>query len=352
MTGGVNVSNQRTKTITATGQHTNNSTLQASARSIHYLSISTSSAVALEGSTSTQPFLLQYLITSCFSHSFPLLLNNMTSLSSTPSSPSNTPLLVYNFPPVPFVYSVCPFAIKLESYLRINHIAHETIYTTKFSSKFSMPYCRFGGEAEGEEVSDSNVIIERLQKEHKVTDQELSPMDRAVIHTVIRMLEEHTAQIGFYYRYGLDMKAFVEKLEIADRWGQGQKFTNMWLGFQPDATKEKTKKRGLLRHDDEEIWKFSNDDLKALSDMLGDHAFFFGRDQPSLADCAVFGHLSQFLWIPIDFPQQKYLKEQCPNLVRFVEHFRSQYWPDWEECCQKKPNQKLVDQAAAEEKKE
>lgn len=269
--------------------------------------------------------------------------------SETPTSSNQ--IFVFNFPPVPHVYSVCPFAIKLESFLRINKIPHETIYTTKFSSRFSMPYCKFGACPEsGEEVSDSNVIIERLRQEYEVTDKDLSPMDRAVTHTIIRMLEEHTAQIGFYYRYGLDMKSFIDQLEISDRFGQSSAFTDRWLQTQPGITKEKTKKRGLSRHNDEEIWNFSNDDFQALSDMLGDKNFFFGEDEPSLADCAVFGHVSQFLWIPMDFPQQKYLKEQCPNLVRFMEDFRTVYWPDWEECCKKKPNQKLA--AEGEEKKE
>ena len=47
-------------------------------------------------------------------------------------------------------------------------------------------------------------------------------------------------------------------------------------------------------------------DLKALSVLLGDNAFFFGAT-PHALDCTVFAHLTQFLCIPIGFPQESFL---------------------------------------------
>ena len=62
-------------------------------------------------------------------------------------------------------------------------------------------------------------------------------------------------------------------------------------------------------------------DLAALAALLGDNTFFHGA-APGTLDCAVFGHLAQFLYIDIDFPQKKYLKENantpwpgCQNLL-------------------------------------
>ena len=73
--------------------------------------------------------------------------------------------------------------------------------------------------------------------------------------------------------------------------------------------------RGLTRHTDEEIWDFANDDIQMISDLLGDDSkFVFSNDKPSLIDCAIFGHLTQFLYIPMDFPQKQYIIDNCPNI--------------------------------------
>jgi len=70
-----------------------------------------------------------------------------------------------------------------------------------------------------------------------------------------------------------------------------------------------------------------------------------------LVDCAIFGHLSQFLYIPMDFPQKAYLKEKCPFLLQFMENFRLDYWPDWDVKCTKKPNDMMVNDNNPEKKK-
>jgi len=243
-------------------------------------------------------------------------------------------IYVFNFAPVPHVYSVCPFAIKLESFMRINNIPYESVYGSNFSSKGQMPHIRLDHPDKlGHEIPDSNVIIGHILKALGETssDFHLTPQQRATTHFIIRMLEEHTQQIGFYYRYGLHMESFLNALEIEHRFRPGA--AKFWGSVQPQATIDKTKARGLSRHSDEEIWTFSNEDLRAISDALGDQRFLLGGDKPTLVDCAVFGHLSQFLWIPIDFPQKQYLVENCPNVVKFMNQFRATYWPDWEDLC-------------------
>jgi glutathione S-transferase len=280
------------------------------------------------------------LITLCanwLSSSFFLFLSISSSrFAMTSSKIIDRKIFVCTFRPVPHVYSICPFGIKIESFLRINKIPYEPVFGSKMSSKGMMPYIRLDDPDCGDEIPDSNVILARLQEELKQQEQvgysesHLTPAQRATAHMLIRMLEEHTSPVGFYYRYGLNMAQFSEALDLADRFAPGM--AERWGKFQPDNTKAKTKYRGLSRHSDEELWDFSNDDLQAISDHLGDEPYYFG-DRPSLADCAVFGHVSQLLWIPIDFPQKKYLHERCPNIVKFMNRFRAEFWPDWEDLC-------------------
>ena len=59
----------------------------------------------------------------------------------------------------------------------------------------------------------------------------------------------------------------------------------------------------MSRQEEPLIWEMANKDLSALSLWLGDKQFFHG-DQPSSLDCTVFGHLAQFLYIDIGFPQK------------------------------------------------
>ena len=43
-------------------------------------------------------------------------------------------------------------------------------------------------------------------------------------------------------------------------------------------------------------------DLKSISELLGEKKYFLG-DTISTVDCALFGHLTQFMYIKIGFPQ-------------------------------------------------
>ena len=53
-------------------------------------------------------------------------------------------------------------------------------------------------------IADSNVIIARLTTlfAASVDIKLLAPEQHAIAHAATRMVEEHLAQTGFYYRYG------------------------------------------------------------------------------------------------------------------------------------------------------
>ena len=72
--------------------------------------------------------------------------------------------------------------------------------------------------------------------------------------------------------------------------------------------------QGIGRHTESEIWEMSFKDLNAISQLLGTKQFLFGSS-PTTVDCMLFGHLAQFLFIDIGFPQKTYMEQSCPNLV-------------------------------------
>ena len=93
--------------------------------------------------------------------------------------------------------------------------------------------------------------------------------------------------------------------------------------------------QGIARHSLAEMDAFSFADLDSISTQLGDKPFFLGSE-PTSIDCTLFGHLAQFLYIPLDFPQKAHMREKCPNLVAYVDRVRERFWPDWEEMCDDK----------------
>merc|ERR1711936_689949 len=150
------------------------------------------------------------------------------------------------FPLCPSVRSISPFALKLETWLRVNKIKYENIFSMKFHPKTGLiPYIELNGES----FSDSNIIIEKLEREFAVTvDEKLTAEELAVSHAVTSMVENFTAQTGFHYRYGYNMTRFVEVLKLGDYFNNPKSVKN-WARVQPYLTKVRNHFSGLGREE-------------------------------------------------------------------------------------------------------
>ena len=69
-------------------------------------------------------------------------------------------IYLVQFPVSPSIRSISPFALKLETYMRMKNIQYEPVYSQKFSVKGQTPYI----ELNGEQIPDSNLIIQELEK--------------------------------------------------------------------------------------------------------------------------------------------------------------------------------------------
>jgi len=230
------------------------------------------------------------------------------------------------FPLCPSVRSISPFALKLETWLRLTGIKYENIHTMKFSSKGQIPYI----ELNGEQIADSNIVIEKLKEKFQVDpEKDIPETDVAMAHAATVMVENHTAHIGFHYRYGYNMENFLNTLQLADYYPSGKQIKN-WGKFQPSMTRFRSYLQGIGRHENSDIWEMSFKDLAALSSWLGTKDYFLGS-KPTTVDCMLFGHLAQFLFIDIGFPQKTFLETRCTNLVELVGRIKNQFWKDWEQ---------------------
>ncbi|VDM67590.1 unnamed protein product [Strongylus vulgaris] len=96
---------------------------------------------------------------------------------------------LYQFPRSPVVPNLSPFCLKVETFLRVNHIKYEVIgsYRRYRSSRGLLPFV----ELNGQRIEDSQVIIWELQKHFKLEDG-LTGKERGTARALERMVDVST----------------------------------------------------------------------------------------------------------------------------------------------------------------
>lgn len=101
-------------------------------------------------------------------------------------------IYLVQFPVSPFIRSISPFALKLETYLRLKKICYEPLYSLQFSKKGQIPFI----ELNGEQIPDSNTIIKELEKRGIAKLDILTEQQKAINHLTKITLENHTSTAG------------------------------------------------------------------------------------------------------------------------------------------------------------
>jgi len=251
-------------------------------------------------------------------------------------------IYLYQFSRTPFLPSISPYCLKVETWLRLAGLKYENVdHKMKFrSKKGQLPFI----ELNGEEIADSAIIIRELSvKFEKDLNAGLTQEQRNIAHATISMIENHLVWILFYWRTknpDLLIKGYKVNLQHA----LGCRLPNSILNFFFRFTYgrkwfqgcKKVKAQGIGVHKPEEIEEFGKHDLKVLSDILADKPFYFG-DEPTNLDVVSFAVLSQFTFISkdVNFPLRDYITEHCPNLIGHVSRIKERCFPDWDEICSK-----------------
>ena len=85
--------------------------------------------------------------------------------------------------------------------------------------------------------------------------------------------------------------------------------------------------QGVLTNSEADINQLIDDDLAALSSILGDKPYFLGP-RPSAADASAFGTLENYLYDGNDATPIPSMVRKYGNLVKFVDSVRADYYPD------------------------
>ncbi|CAH0385984.1 unnamed protein product [Bemisia tabaci] len=203
------------------------------------------------------------------------------------------------------------------------------------SKKGQLPFV----ELNGEEIADSSFIIKELGKKFgKDLDATLTNEQKNNSHALISMIENHFLWVMLWWKtknpddfvkgYKLNLQTILNsKMPIA--------LLNIFFKFSYCRKgAKKAKAQGIGVHTPEEIIDFGKNDLKVLTDVLGEKPYFFGND-PTTLDVVVFANLAQlyFLDSEIKNPLREYLNESCANLVGHVNRMKERCFPDWDDIC-------------------
>merc|ERR1712088_1159252 len=229
------------------------------------------------------------------------------------------------------------------------------------SKKGMLPFI----EINGEEIADSNMIIETLAaKFGKEMPAQLSAEQKNVQHAMVAMVENHLHWTMVHWRsresdnilkgYKLDIQTMIGSKAPPSILNWVFKYMHCRKGM------KKVKSQGLGVHSAEEIEQFGKSDLLVLSEMLGDKEFFFG-DEPALLDLVVYAHVAQLVMVAAETscPLRDYIEADCKNLVGLVSRMKDRCWGDhWDSATgeemeeEKKEGEEKKEEQATTEKEE
>ncbi|XP_033732090.1 failed axon connections homolog [Pecten maximus] len=222
----------------------------------------------------------------------------------------------------PHVPSLTCYAIKLETYFRMEGIPYEVEHSWSRTAKKTgkVPFIEYNGE----EIPDSEFILEFLSKEKNFDlNRGLTEEQIGIGRAFQKMAEENTYWCLAADRWVLDETNAVYKCF---------KLSGLITFLAKRDLRKKFWNRGILRYSPEEIRHIMSGDLKALSYYLGSKKFLFG-DNASKFDCSIFGILAEMKWASFGGFAGSVINEY-PNLCDYCERMKEAFWPDWDEVIQ------------------
>ncbi len=233
---------------------------------------------------------------------------------------------LFQFRPKFGVPNLSPFCLKLETWLKMASIDYVVNYVDdpRTAPLGKLPYIKEGDF----QMADSSCIIDYLSEHQNISlDSHLSNEELAIAHCCQVMVEERLYWAVVYHRWlGVgwpDLRAEVFSV-----------LPPIVRHIVPVIVQNKLRRdmfgHGLGRHTVEQINKFADDDIRALSGLLGDKPYLMG-DKISSVDATVFAILCELLHSSLPSPL-KSITEQYSNLVAYHLRMGCRYFPDYYQC--------------------
>lgn len=232
-------------------------------------------------------------------------------------------LKAYHLPGRWGLVTVSPFCLKLDSFLRMTNIPHESISSaTPFGGpKKKAPWI----EHKGRKIGDSSLIIEYLKETFGVDpDAHLDARQRGTAVAIQRLIEEN-----LYWAMVYDRWKRTANWPILTGSVLGDIPLPVRLLLAPIARRGVHKQldgHGMGLHAEHEIEQIAQRDIDALAALLGENPWFLGN-QPSMADATVYSLLANIIYVPFASPMNRMI-EGHTNLRAFLDRFRARFYPE------------------------
>lgn len=227
-------------------------------------------------------------------------------------------IILYKPPGAWGLSAISPFAVKLETWLRLAKIPFETKPASMTEApKGKVPYVRLD---DGTLMGDSQLIQEELTKIYGVTlDVGLTAEQKALGHALRRMVEEATY-------WGL----------VSERWHEDAGFlayTPVFKQMLPPvigglilsqirrSVRNSLHAQGTGRHDKATIARMIQADLETVAVLLGDKPFFHG-DAVRSVDATLYATISGFARFPMAGAGTE-MMTKYPTLAAYEERVRA-----------------------------
>ncbi len=219
--------------------------------------------------------------------------------------------------------TVSPFCLKLDSFLRMAGIEHQSITaSTPFPGpKKKAPWIEYQGRTLG----DSTLIIDFLKSEFgKDPDAHLTDAQRGTGIAIQRLIEEN-----LYWAMVYDRWCREENWPILKGTVLGSIPAPIRMALAPIArrgVKKQLSGHGMGLHSPAEIETIAAKDIGALAAILSGGPWFFGASISS-TDAAVYSLLANIMFVPFSSPM-KAMIEAHPTLIEWLHRFRREIYPE------------------------
>jgi glutathione S-transferase len=214
-----------------------------------------------------------------------------------------------------------PLVLKVDAYMRmagINFRNNNHPNNLQKAPKGKLPFI----VDDGKTIADSQFILEYLKESHANLDEHLSKEELALTYLLTKSLDENLYFCLFYSRWMCEdtwkivKKAFFGKLPPVVR------------SLVPKIVRKKFVRnlqgQGIGKHSHEEILHITQQSFIALSDLLGDKDYFFGKE-PCSFDASAYGILASFAETTID-NEFNQLAKSYTNLVEYCNRIKTNFY--------------------------